>query len=74
MISAKEEPCEEHACMMHLLACLLLALHWYQTGQAEPCDRHTPLIIIYKTIPSVHSANPPNQLQLTTIEQKTNEQ
>jgi hypothetical protein len=60
---------------MHLLACLLLALHWYQIGQAEPCEGHTPLIMIYKTITSSSLTNhsPPNQLQLTTtVADKTN--
>nr|TKW30662.1 hypothetical protein SEVIR_2G052450v2 [Setaria viridis] len=68
MLSAKALMREEHACIMQLLACLLFALHWYQIGQAEPCDRHTPLIVTYKTIITFSSPTipPPNQLQLTT--------
>jgi hypothetical protein len=59
MQSAKALIREEHACIMHLLACLLLALHWYQFGQAEPCDGHTPLIMTtYKTIHHLHSVHP----------------
>ena len=68
--------CLSHAKNMHTWCiCLLLALHWYQIGQAEPCDGHLHSLWSTRPPPPVHSQTipPPNELQLTTtVEHKTN--